>query len=49
MSSNYLDDLKRILTNRIGLVVELNDKKQIKNTFLELDCPLKSDYFSYNL
>ena len=49
MSSNYLDDLKWILTYRIGLVVELNDKKQAKNTFLELDCPLKSDYFSYNL
>ena len=27
MSSNYLDDLKWILTNRIGLVVEFNDKK----------------------
>jgi len=24
-------------------------KKQTKNTFLELDFPLKSDYFSYNL
>ena len=49
MSSNYLDDLKWILTYRIGLYVELNDKKQAKNTFQELDCQLKSDYFNYNL